>query len=161
MRLDQEPVVLTSLVQGHHRDRIHIAAELREGFQFTILSLIYLKGSCYLLHTFHLSAASDAGHGNSDVHCWTESLIKKIGLKEYLSVCYGYNISRDICGNITGLRLDYRQGCQRASCLDLAQERRRKVIHLFCNVLLSNNFRSSFKKAGMKVEYISRISFSA
>ena len=58
LRLDQKPVVLSSLVQGHERDRIHIAAELREGFQLTILCLVDLQGSGNLLHTLYLCAST-------------------------------------------------------------------------------------------------------
>ena len=54
LRLDEQLVVLTTTVERHCRHSIHIAGELREGLQLTILSLVNLQGTCHLLHGLDL-----------------------------------------------------------------------------------------------------------
>ena len=56
LRLNQQLVVLTSTVDGHGSHRVHVAAELREGLQFTILCLVNLQrtGTFFILFIWAL-----------------------------------------------------------------------------------------------------------
>src|SRR5574344_1894267 len=97
LRLYKELIVLTSSVNSHLSNLIHITAEFRESLQFTVLSHIYFQCSGNLLHTLYLSATTNTGYRYTDIDSRTESLVEQVRFKENLSVCDRDNISRNIC----------------------------------------------------------------
>ena len=117
LRLDEQLVVLPTLVQGQFRDLVHIGGELGEGLQFGPLGLVDLKRAGHLLHGLHLGAAAHAGHA--------EAL-----LQVNLAVCDGNHIGGNIGRYVTSLRLDDGQGGKGAAALYFVLENVRKVYHV-------------------------------
>lgn len=88
---------------------VHIAAELGECFQFTILCLVDLQGSGHFLHTLDLRTTTDTGYRDSDIDSRTEALVEKVTFQEDLSVGNGDHIGRNVSGNVACLGFDDRQ----------------------------------------------------
>ena len=97
LRLNQQLVVLTTTVQSHRCYGIHIARELREGLQLTILSHINLQCTSHLLHTLDLGRTTYTRYGDTYVDSWTEALVEEVGLKEDLTVGDGNHVGWDVC----------------------------------------------------------------
>ena len=91
---------------GSHR--IHIATKFRKRFQFTVLCLVYFQCTGYLFHRFNLSITSYTGYRNTHIDSRTVTLIKEVGIEEYLPVGNRNYIRRDISGYVAGLCLDDR-----------------------------------------------------
>ena len=56
--LHQQTGILLTLVDGERSNRVHIAAELGECFQFAILCLVYLQRTRHLLHCLNLGVTA-------------------------------------------------------------------------------------------------------
>ena len=107
--LNKQLSVLTSLIDGHCRNRVHITAEFGESFQFTILRLIHLQCSGHLLHCLDLGVTTYTGYRDTDIDSRADTLIEQVRFEEYLSVGDRNHVCRDICRNVSCLCLDDRQ----------------------------------------------------
>ena len=86
LRLNQNRIVLPSLVQRHCRHLVHIRREFRERLEFIELSLVDLQGTGHLLHGFHLSRSTDSGDGDAHIDSRTLSLVEEGRLEVDLAV---------------------------------------------------------------------------
>jgi len=96
---------------------IHIGTELGEGGDLSVLSEIELHGTGDLLHGLELGSGSDSGDGETDVDCWSDTLVEELGLQENLTVSDGDDVGWDVSGHITSLGLNDWEGGQRTSTL--------------------------------------------
>ena len=161
LRLNQKLGVLTSLINRQGGNRIHITAELRESFQLTILGLVNLQCSGYLLHGLNLRVTTYTGYGDTHIDSRTDTLIKEIGFEEDLSVSNGNHIRRDIGRNVSCLCLDDRQCGKGTSSFDYILQAVRQVIHFARHFFLTDNLRRAFQQTGMQIEDVTRIRFTS
>ena len=131
LRLDEQLVVLTTAVERHGSHGIHVAGELRESLQLTILSLVNLQRTSHLLHGLDLSRTTHTAHGDTDVDGWTEALVEEVGLQEYLTVGDGNHVGRDVGRHVACLCLDDRQSGERSAALDV-------TLHALGQVVIDN-----------------------
>ena len=96
LRLYQQTGVLLPLVDSQCSYRVHVAAEFGECLQFAILCLIYLQCTGHFLHRLNLSITAHTTDGDTHINGRTITLIKEVGVEEYLSVGNGNHIRRDI-----------------------------------------------------------------
>jgi len=122
---------------------IHIGTELGEGGDLSVLSEIELHGTSDLLHGLELGSGTDSGDGETDVDCWSDTLVEELGLQEDLTVSDGDDVGWDVGGHITGLGLDHWKRGQGTGAL--------VVGHL----------GSSLQKSGVQVEYITWVGLSS
>ena len=104
--LYQQTGILLALVDGERSNRVHIAAELGECFQFAILCLVYLQRTRHLLHCLNLGVTAYTAHGDTYVDSRTVALIEKVGVEEYLPVGNGDYVCRDVSRHVARLRFD-------------------------------------------------------
>ena len=109
LRLDEQARVLAPPVQHGRRHGVHVAAELRKGFQLTVLRLVDLERSGHLLHRPDLGVAAHARHGDAHVDGRAVALVEEVRVEEDLAVGDRNDIRRDVGRNVAGLRLDDRQ----------------------------------------------------
>ena len=159
--MNQNRIVLPSLVQRHCRHLVHIRGEFRERLEFIELSLVDLQGTGHLLHGFHLSRSTDSGDGDAHIDSRTLSLVEEGRLEVDLAVGDRDDVCRNIRGDVTGLSLDDREGRKRAPGTYLALQGVRKVIHLLGDFLLVDYLGSPLEEPGVEVEDISRVSLAA
>jgi len=122
---------------------IHIGTELSEGGDLSVLREIELHGTGDLLHGLELGGGSDSGDGETDVDCWSDTLVEELGLQEDLTVSDGDDVGWDVGGHITGLGLDHWKRGQGTGAL--------VVGHL----------GSSLQKSRVQVEYITWVGLSS
>ena len=103
------------------RGLVEIAAELRECRQFAVLREFEFQRSGHLPHGFDLRAAADAAYRKSDVHRGAHALVEQIGFEINLAVRDRNDVGRNVRGNVTGLRFDYRKRGQRSAAVFVAQ----------------------------------------
>ena len=96
-----------------------------------------------LLHRLDLRGRADARHRKADVNGRTDALIEEIRLQEYLAVGDRDHVGGDVGGHVVRLRLDHRQGCQRAIAV--------LVVHL----------GGALQQPRVEVEHIARIGLAA
>src|SRR5690606_38007311 len=101
------------------------------------------------------------GYRDTHVDGRTDTGVEEVGLQEYLTVSNRDHVSRDISRNVTCLCFDDRKCCKRPSAFDQVPDRFRKVIHLLCNLVRRVDFSRSFQQSGVKVEYVTWISFTS
>ena len=99
---------------------IELRAELRERLELAELRQVEAQAAGDLLHRLRLGVAADAGDRDADVDRRPDAREEEVGLEEDLPVGDRDHVRRDVGGDVAGLRLDDRQGRQRA-----AAERRR------------------------------------
>ena len=90
--LNKQLSVLTSLIDGHCRNRVHITAEFGESFQFTILRLIHLQCSGHLLHCLDLGVTTYTGYRDTDGQIFLETDLFNQGVRPAINV--GISVSR-------------------------------------------------------------------
>jgi len=122
---------------------IHIGTELREGGDLSVLSEIELHRTGDLLHGLELSSGTDSRDGETDVDCWSNTLVEELSLQEDLTVSNGDDVGWDVGGHITGLSLDDWEGGQRTGA--------HVVGHL----------GSSLQESRVQVEYITWVGLSS
>jgi len=122
---------------------IHIGTELGEGGDLSVLSEIELHGTGDLLHGLELGSGTDSGDGETDVDCWSDTLVEELSLQEDLTVSNGNDVGWDVSGHITSLGLDDWKGGQRTGA--------HVVGHL----------GSSLQKSRVQVEYITWVGLSS
>src|SRR5690606_23078929 len=86
---------------------------------------------------------TDAGNGDARVDCGTHPGVEQVVLQEDLPIGNGNHVGRNIGGYVPGLGFDDRQGGHAATTPFIA--------HL----------RGPLQKAGVKVEYVAGIGFTA
>ena len=89
---------------------VQVAGELHENFHLAVLCEVETDSAGRLLHCLCLSRAAHTGYRQSDVYSRALTGVEQVALKEYLTVCDGDYICRDIRGNVARLGLDYREG---------------------------------------------------
>src|ERR1700722_10070898 len=90
-------------------DLVQVAAELREGSQFSELRQVKLQGSRYLPHGLDLGAATNTADRQADVHCRANAGVEQIRLQINLAIGDGNDVGRDVCRDIARLSLDNRE----------------------------------------------------
>src|SRR5580658_831878 len=120
-----------------------IGAELREGRQIAVLRHVQAQRASHLSHGFNLRVAADAADGNADVDGGTNAGVEKVGFQINLAVGDGNHVGRDVSGDVTSLRFNYRQGSQRT--------RAELVIQL----------GGAFQQARVEIEHVARERFAA
>ena len=103
---------------------IEIGAELSEGGDLSVLSELELEGAGDLLHGLDLGGGADAGDREADVDRGADTLVEELRLQEDLPVRDRDHIRGDVGGDITGLRLDDREGRQGARAVRVVHLRR-------------------------------------
>ena len=164
--LDRERRVLRLFEDLHHaspafdlfpRTLVEVRGELRKTGKFSVLRHIETELAGDFFHGFYLRRAADAGHGNPDVQGRPDALIEQVCLEIDLPVRDRDDIGRDISGNITSLRFDYRQGSQTPPSILFAklgralQEPRVEVKHI-SRVSLSSR-RTAEQKRYLSISY--------
>ena len=160
LRLNQQLAVLTSLVNRQCGNRVHVATELGERFQFTILCLVDLQCSRHFLHSLNLRVTTYTGYRDTDVDSRTRTLVEQVSFKEYLSVGDRNHVRRDISRYVTSLRFDDRQCRERTTAFDNSLQTFRKIVHFASHFLLTDNLGSTFQQTGVQIEDITRISLT-
>ena len=107
-----------------------------------ILGELKLEGTSKLLHGLDLDGGSDAGNGETDIDCGTDTLMEELSLEEDLTVSDGDHIGGNIGGHITGLGLNDGEGSERSSAMGL--------VHLSC----------ALEEARMEIENITWVSLT-
>jgi hypothetical protein len=118
---------------------IEIGTELGESGDLTILGELELEGTGELLHGLDLGGRSDAGNGETNVDCGTDTLMEELGLEEDLTVGDGDHIGGNIGGHITGLGLNDGEGSEGSSTVGF--------VHLSC----------ALEEARMEIENITGV----
>ena len=88
---------------------VQVGCEHRERFHRTVLCQLQLQGTGDLLHSLGLCGTTNAGHGDTDVHCRALVSVEQIGLQEDLAVSNGDDVGRDEGGNVVCLGLNDRE----------------------------------------------------
>ena len=120
-----------------------VRAELRKRRQVAILRHVQAKRASYLAHRFDLRVAAYTADGNSHVNCRADARVKKIRFQINLPVGNGNDVGRNVSGNVSSLRFNYRQRSQRP--------RTKFIVEL----------RGPFQQTGMKIKHVAWESFAA
>mgnify|MGYP007061352762 CR=1 FL=1 len=122
---------------------VQIRTELSEGSDFSVLSELEFQSTGNSLHSLNLSGRTDSADGKTDVNGRSDTLVEKFGFQENLSVGNGNDVSWNISRHITSLSLNDWKSSQTATSVSVG--------HL----------SGSFKKSGVEIEDITRVSLSS
>src|SRR5207237_1786073 len=98
-------------------------AELREGCKLAVLREVEAERPGDLLHRLYLRRAADARDGVADVNRGAYPTVEEVCFEEDLPVRDRDDVRRDVCRDVSGLRLDNRQAGERAAALRFRQLR--------------------------------------
>ena len=102
-----------------------------------------LSGAGDLLHRLGLGGRADARHRDADVQGGPLAGVEQVGLEEDLAVGDRDDVGRDVGRHVVGLRLDDRQGRQRAAAVLLVEA------------------RGALEQAAVEVEDVARVRLAA
>ena len=88
-------------------------------------------------------------------------MVEEVGHKVNLTVGDRNHVSRDIGGNVAGLRFDNRQSGERAAALDVAFQACGQVVHGLRHLVLIIDFSGTLQKARVEIEHVAGISLAA
>ena len=120
LRLLQQLGQTRTTVELCLRGRIQVGGEHGEGFQRAVAGKRDLQRAGDLLQCLRLGRATDSRHRDADVDGRTLTCVEQIGLQEDLAVGNGDDVGWNISGNVTSLRFNNGQSCQRAAALCIA-----------------------------------------
>ncbi len=101
------------------RGLVQVRAELSERRQCAILRQAEAQRAGDLPHGFDLRVAAHAAYGKPDVDGRPDVRVEEVGFEVNLAVGDRDHVGRDVSGNVTGLRFDERQRCERSASLQL------------------------------------------
>ena len=132
-----------ALGQGGLGIGIQIGAELGKALQLTVLAVNQLKGTRNRLHGLDLRSAADTGNRNAGIDGGHNAGMEQLGFQEDLAIGDGDDIGGDVGGNIAGLGFDDGQRGKGTAALFLGKA------------------RGALQQAGMQIEYIAWVGFTA
>ena len=113
-----EPV---AAVEGGLGDLVELGAEGGERLELTELGQVALERAHRRLHGLDLGGAAHAGHRLAGVEGGTHTGLEQVVLEEHLAVGDRDHVGGDVGGDVAGLRLDDRQGGERAGAVGVAE----------------------------------------
>src|SRR3989338_903392 len=122
---------------------VEVLRKLHKGLQLAELREFQLDSAGNFFHRLGLRAGTHARHREPRVDSRTHAFVKEVCLEEDLPVGNGYDVGRDVAGDVAFLRLDNRERGQRTAAFFLIQ---------FCGAL---------EQAAVQVKYVARIRLAA
>ena len=102
---------------------VQVRRELRERRQLAVLGEVQLERAGHLLHGLGLRRRAHAGHRDADVERGPLAGVEEVRLEVDLAVGDRDDVGGDVGRHVARLRLDHRQGGERAAAVLLVEAR--------------------------------------